>query len=107
MDKAATKAAILTAISEEVDLWLDKESGIKDGYEYEDQLIKTVRNVGRIMSGKSLGTVPRSRNQKKTPHLLREIGGGQSASPEPAHPDVRNQRQTSGADLPAGARPGV
>jgi hypothetical protein len=73
MDKATAKAAILAAISDEVDLWLDKEGGINDGYEYEDELIKTARNMGRILLQRSLGEVPKGRNGKKTPHVLREV----------------------------------
>ena len=37
MDTTAVKTAMLSAISEELDLWLSKEKEIKDGYEYESE----------------------------------------------------------------------
>jgi hypothetical protein len=80
-DKAAMKAAILAAISEEVDLWLDKEGGIKDGYEYEDELLKTARNMGCALLKGSLGAVPKDRNGKK--NSTPASGGLRSASGTP------------------------
>jgi hypothetical protein len=65
MDKAMVKAAMLAAISDEIDLWLDKEGGIKDGYEYEEEFMKTARNVSRALLLRSLGETPRGRNGKK------------------------------------------
>ena len=65
MDKAVTKAAMMAAISEELDLWLGKEGGIKDGYEYEEEFMKTARNVSRILLKGSLGEAPKGRNGKK------------------------------------------
>jgi len=83
-DKAEAKAAILAAISEEVALWLDKEGGIKDGYEYnEEEFMKTAHNVSRILLTGSLGKAPKGRNGKKNPHLLRETRSRQVAPPVP------------------------
>ena len=69
MDKATLKKDILSAISEELDLWLDKESGIQDGYEYESEFMKTAHQVSQVMLSKSLGKVSCNRN-KKTSHLF-------------------------------------
>ena len=64
MDKATLKKDILSAISEELDLWLDKEGAIQDGYEYESEFMKTARQVSHIMLSKSLGEVSCNRNKK-------------------------------------------
>ena len=64
MDKATLKKDILSAISEELDLWLDKESEIQDGYEYESEFMKTAQQVSRVMLFKSLGKVSCNRNKK-------------------------------------------
>ena len=39
-DKSALKAAMLSAISEELDLWLVKESNIEDSYECDNEFLK-------------------------------------------------------------------
>jgi hypothetical protein len=49
MAKSSIKASMLSAISEELDSWLDKESSIKDGYQYEIEFINTARNANRIL----------------------------------------------------------
>jgi hypothetical protein len=64
-DKTALKEILISAISEELDLWLEKESTITDGYEYESEFIKVARQVNHILLSKSLGKVSRSRNKKK------------------------------------------
>jgi hypothetical protein len=66
MDKAAIKQSIMSAISEELDLWLSKESSIDDGYEYEHEFLKTARQVNQIMFSKSLGEVSCNRNKKNS-----------------------------------------
>jgi hypothetical protein len=48
-----------------LDLWLDKASTIKDGYQYESEFIKTARNVNQILLSQSLGEVSGNRNKKK------------------------------------------
>jgi len=70
MDKSTLKNAMLSAISEELDLWLDKEKVITDGYEYEDEFMQVSRKVNRILLSKSLGDVSSNRNKKKTPDLF-------------------------------------
>ena len=71
MDKSIKKAALLSAISEELDLWLDKENLIKDGYEYENEFMKTAQKVNQILLSKSLNSSSCNRN-KKTPNLFWE-----------------------------------
>jgi hypothetical protein len=66
MDKAVIKQSIMSAISEELDLWLSKESTINDGYEYENEFLKTARQVNQIMFSKSLGEVSCNRNKKNS-----------------------------------------
>ena len=70
MDKSALKSAMLSAISEELDLWLEQENTINDGYEYENEFMKTAQKINRILLSKSLGTVSSNRNKKKTPYLF-------------------------------------
>ena len=65
MDTTAVKTAMLSAISEELDLWLSKEKEIKDGYEYESEFMKTAHQVNRILLRKSIGTVSSNRGKKK------------------------------------------
>ena len=72
MDKATMKAEIMSAISEEVDLWLDKEKNIKDGYEYEDEFMKTAHKVCQAMLSKSLGEISSNRKKKESSDLFRE-----------------------------------
>ncbi|MDR1023216.1 MAG: hypothetical protein LBL94_08110 [Prevotellaceae bacterium] len=64
MDKLSIKTAMLSALSEEIDLWLDKESSIQDGYSYETEFINTARKVNHILLSKSLGSVSTNRNKK-------------------------------------------
>ena len=66
MDKSALKSIMLSAISEELDLWLDKESTITDGYQYEDEFMKTAHRINHILFTKSLGEVSCNRNKKNS-----------------------------------------
>ncbi len=70
MDKRAIKTAILSAISEELDLWLEKEDAIDDGYEYESEFIKAAQKINRIILSKSLDTTPVNRNKKNSRPVL-------------------------------------
>jgi hypothetical protein len=66
LEKAAIKEAIMKGLSEEADLWLDKQPTITSGYEYETGFMKTTRNLNKILVEKSLDTpVSGSRNGKK------------------------------------------
>jgi hypothetical protein len=71
LDKSALKTAMLAAISEELDLWLEKEETINDGYEYESEFIQTMRNISHTLLSKRVGAVSSNRNKKKTPHVFR------------------------------------
>ena len=70
MDKTSMKSAIMSALSEEIDMWLDKESKITDGYEYEDEFMHTARKVNQILLTKSLGSVSSNRNKKNSGPVL-------------------------------------
>ena len=70
MDKATMKASIMSALSEEIDLWLDKEGTIKVGYQYEDEFINTARKVSQILLTKSLGEISSNRNKKNSRPVL-------------------------------------
>jgi len=65
MEKKQLIEAMLNAIRPEVEQWAEESQTIKDGYEYEDRLLVRMRNIGRIMLEKSMGKVPKDRNQKK------------------------------------------
>ena len=80
MDKSTLKSIMLSAISEELDLWLDKESTITDGYQYEDEFtctvyevrgMKTAHRINHILFTKNLGEVSCNRNKKKTSYVFR------------------------------------
>jgi hypothetical protein len=73
MDKSALKTAMLSAISEELDLWIDKESGITDGYQYESEFINTTRKINRILLSKSLGKISGNRNKKNFIPVLEQF----------------------------------
>jgi len=66
MDKSTLKSIMLSTISEEIDLWLDKESTITDGHQYEDEFMKTAHKINHILFTKSLGEVSCNRNKKNS-----------------------------------------
>ena len=70
MEKAAIKAAILQSLSEEIDIWLDKQEKITDGYEYESVFMATAQKVNKILLSKSMGKLPGSRNKKNSTPVL-------------------------------------
>ena len=70
MDTLIKKEAILSAISEELDMWLSKESSITDGYEYETEFMKTARQINRILLSKSIGESCSNRNKKNSTRIL-------------------------------------
>jgi hypothetical protein len=73
MDKTTLKKEILSAISEELDLWFAHESSIQDGYQYESEFMKTAHQVTHIMLSKSLGTVSCNRNKKNFRPVLESM----------------------------------
>lgn len=72
MNKTEIKDTILSEVSKEIDLWLDKSETIEDGYEYETEFIETARRVSKILFSKSLGDTSSNRNKKKTSDLFWE-----------------------------------
>lgn len=70
MRKEEIKAAILEAVSQELDIWLTVQEQIKDGYEYEDKFMKVAQRVNQIVFSKSMGTIPVNRNKKNFRHVL-------------------------------------
>ena len=64
MNKSELKAAILEAVSAELDQWLDKQENIRSGYEYESEFMKVAQKVNKLMLEKSQGHLPGSRNKK-------------------------------------------
>ena len=70
MEKSEIKAAIMSSVSSEIDLWLGEMDQCNDGYDFEDKLLKRFRNVGKIMMEKSVGIVPKSRNKKNSKPVL-------------------------------------
>ena len=71
MQRAAMKEAIMQRLSEEIDVWLEKQQNITSGYDYETEFMKVARNINKVILEKSLGEQPTSRNAKKkiTPAL--------------------------------------
>ena len=70
---ATLKAEILSALSSEVDIWLEKQSTISDGYEYETQFMKVAQKVNTILLEKSMGKLPVSRNKKNFTPVLEKL----------------------------------
>lgn len=56
----------MKSLSEEVDLWLDKQQSFTSGYEYESEFMKVAQKINKILLEKSLDTpAGGSRNAKK------------------------------------------
>lgn len=66
MEKEQIKQRMKTAILAEIDQWMDEKDAIQDGYEFEDQLIQRVRNIGKVLMLLSIGEVPGNRNKKNS-----------------------------------------
>ena len=66
MEKEELKTSILSAISGEIDEWLSASEEIKSGYEYEDQFLRRMRKVNKIILEKSMGSLPSNRNKKNS-----------------------------------------
>jgi len=65
MNKVKAKAAIMTRVSKELDLWFEKSETIKESREYETELINTAFNITQSITKNSLGDVPSNRNKKR------------------------------------------
>lgn len=64
-DRSALKTEILARISTELDQWLEQESSISSGYDYETKLLEVCKRVNRTILEGSVGAQPRGRNAKK------------------------------------------
>lgn len=73
MNKEEIKALILQQISEELDIWFDKQEKITDGLEYENQALASSQNISRILATQSRGKLPRSRNKKNSKRVLGKL----------------------------------
>lgn len=60
------KADILTAVEAELDIWLQAQSKIEDGYEYETRYLEFAHKLNKIILQKSMGQLPGSRNKKNS-----------------------------------------
>ena len=65
MDHRSIKQEILKTVNEELDIWLAKEPTIKDGYTYEDEVLKMTLRIGRQILSKSQGDITPNKNKKK------------------------------------------
>ena len=72
-DKLELKSSKLSAISDELDLWLAKESNIGNSYEYENEFLKVTRSINRILFSKSLGDISSNRNKKNSIPVLAKL----------------------------------
>lgn len=51
--------------------WRTCQEGQKDGYEYEQSFSEMWQKLGNALLQESIGELPGSRNEKKTPNQLR------------------------------------
>ncbi len=70
METSQIKAEILSALSEELDQWLEAQSKIKEGYEYESRYLIFAQRMNNIVLQKSMGKLPGSRNKKNCTPVL-------------------------------------
>jgi hypothetical protein len=70
MEKEQIKQEILSLISKEIDQWLETQSTIKDGHEYEEKFMSISQKVSKILLSQSVGALPKNRNNKKNSRLV-------------------------------------
>ena len=70
MEKEDIKQEILKLVGQELDQWLDTQSTIKDGYDYEETFMAVSRKVNEIILTKSFGVLPKNRNKKNSRPVL-------------------------------------
>lgn len=71
MKKVEATASILKTVNEELSVWFAQEESITSGYDYETKILEMGQRISQAIMKESLGKVPRSRNEKKTPNLSR------------------------------------
>ena len=70
MEKEEIKQEILSLIGKELDQWLDVQSTIKDGYEYEEKFMGVAQKISKILLSQSVGELPKNRNKKNSRRVL-------------------------------------
>lgn len=70
MEKEQIKQEMLSLISKEIDQWLETQTTIKDGYEYEEKFMSVAQKVSKILLNQSVGTLPKNRNKKNSKPVL-------------------------------------
>jgi hypothetical protein len=73
MEKKKLKEEIMAALSQEVDLWLEEEDNLKDGYSYESTILRRSLNMGRTIMEKSIGPLSDNRNKKNFIPVLAKL----------------------------------
>jgi hypothetical protein len=71
MKKIEETNSILKTVSEELTIWFNEEGSIRSGSEYEQRILEMGQRITKAILIESIGKIPKSRNQKKTPHLFR------------------------------------
>jgi len=72
MDNTQIKQQLMASFEQELDIWLSEKDSIKDGYEYENRLVRHHQNIGQMLMQMSVGDIPINRNKKNSrPHLAR------------------------------------
>ena len=66
MKEIEFRDSILKAVNEEISEWLSIEPKIESAYDYETKIIEMGSRITRTILEKSMGQIPKSRNQKKT-----------------------------------------
>jgi hypothetical protein len=67
------KEKMLSVFSEKIDQWIASQENQTDGFEYERSYVEALQKIGTEVFQLSLGNIPKSKNQKKTPNQSREI----------------------------------
>ena len=73
MDTQSRIDSILSVMRTKLEAYMEEESTITDPIEYEDKLLAIGQQFSIEVLESSLGRIPKSRNQKKSPD---EIGSG-------------------------------
>jgi hypothetical protein len=93
--KEKVKAAILSAISDELDNWLAKESSITNGYDYESQFMEVAQKISRAILLGGMGPIPTDRNKKKTSFVFWENRSSQRTCIVQSYGFLWDHRQTT------------
>lgn len=64
------EAALARFIQDKIRQWKQSQTEKKDGYDYEESLVKMVDEIGKEIFQESIGPLPADRKKKKTSHPL-------------------------------------